>query len=258
MSNSAPSATSHSDYLRLMGVQEWQSRLTVAEVSVQAEPNSDTQVAATTEPAELATEPTTAIASAETLTTPTKPQAALPVVTKALKAGDVISKSGKPCPVCIEKNVIQFQTMVAGQKWFWLVSAFGYQGQFTLDDEAGRLLQAMLSAVKSDAINAADVRVMGCEEVPDQNCAEWIALQIKQKAPDLVMVMGLSLSRLLLMSRDPKAEIPVDLSGGDFDLMGLPLIATHHPAEILADKSLKRQVWADLQKGLAKKSSKKA
>lgn len=190
-------------------------------------------------------------------TTPNKPQVVLPVVTKALKADDVISKSGKPCPMCIEKNVVQFQTMVAGQKWFWLVSAFGYQGQFTLDDEAGRLLQAMLSAVKSDRISVADIRVMGCQEVPDQNCAEWIALQIKQKSPDLVMVMGLSLSRLLLMSRDPKAEIPMDLLGGDFDLMGLPLIATYHPAEMLADASLKRQVWADLQKGLAKAPAKK-
>ena len=185
---------------------------------------------------------------------------AIPVATKSLKVGDVIDKRGKPCPICMDKNVVHFQTMVNDKKWHWLVSAFGYQGQFSLTDEKGQLLQAMIAAVKGGAIHESDLRLMDCSEVPDQNCAEWIALQIHQNSPDVLVVMGLSLARLLLLSKDVEQSdamkaLPANMVGGEFDLLGLPLIATYHPAEIVSDVSLKRQVWTDLQKAIAHSAS---
>lgn len=185
-----------------------------------------------------------------------KIKSAIPVATQSLQVDDIIDKSGTPCPICIEKNVIHFQTLVNGKKWHWLVSAFGYQGQYSLDDADGKLLQAMVAAVKGNQIGESDLRLMDCAEVPDQNCAEWIALQIHQRSPDVVIVMGLSLARLLLLSKDVgpdemRKTLPIEMTSGEYDLSGLPLIATHHPAEILADTSLKRQVWTDLQKALA-------
>lgn len=182
--------------------------------------------------------------------------AAIPVATNSLKVDDVIDKSGTPCPICIEKNVVHFQVLVNGKKWHWLVSAFGYQGSFSLEDENGKLLKAMVTAVKGEDLKQNDLRLMDCSEVPDQNCAEWIALQIHKRSPDVVVVMGLSLARLLLLSKDVNQNeamktLPVDMVGGEYDLLGLPLIATHHPKEILADVSLKRQVWTDLQRALS-------
>ena len=181
---------------------------------------------------------------------------AIPVARQSLNVGDVLDKSGKPCPICIEKNVIHFTLTVNGKKWHWLVSAFGYQGRFSLEDANGKLLKAMVSAVKGGAISEGDLRLMDCSEVPDQNCAEWIALQILQRSPDVVIVMGLSLARLLLLSKDvghneTMKTLPVEMACGEYDLSGLPLIATHHPSEITVNTSLKRQVWADLQKALA-------
>ena len=185
-----------------------------------------------------------------------EPAFTIPVATNSLKADDVIDKSGTPCPICIEKNVVHFQTTVNGKKWHWFVSAFGYQGSFSLQDANGKLLQAMVAAVKGGSVSQNDLRLMDCSEVPDQNCAEWIALQIYQHSPDIVIVMGLSLARLLLLSKDvnnPDAlkTLPVEMISGEYKLLELPLIATHHPAEIVIDPSLKRQVWADLQKAIA-------
>ena len=181
---------------------------------------------------------------------------AIPIARQSLHVGDVLDKSGKPCPICIEKNVIHFTVTVNGKKWHWLVSAFGYQGRFSLQDANGKLLTAMVAAVKGEDIDEGDLRLMDCSEVPDQNCAEWIALQIVQRSPDVIIVMGLSLARLLLLSKDvchneTMKTLPVEMVCGEYDLSGLPLIATHHPSEIVVNTSLKRQVWADLQKALA-------
>lgn len=186
-----------------------------------------------------------------------EPTINIPVATQAIVVEEAIDKPGKPCPVCIEKNVVHFQSVVNGKKWYWLVSAFGYKGKFSLEDANGKLLQAMVSAVKGGELTKADFRVMDCSEVPDQGCAEWLSLQIHQRDPDVVIVMGLSLARLLLLSKDNNRDaamktFPVSMVCGEYDLLNKPLIATHHPAEIVADPSLKRQVWTDLQVAIAR------
>ena len=180
----------------------------------------------------------------------------IPVATNSLKVDDIVNKLGKRCPICIEKNVIHFQVIINGKKWHWLVSAFDFQTPYSLKDGKGKLLQAMVSAVKGGELNQADLHLMGCSQELDQNCVEWIARQIHQHSPDVVIVMGLSLARLLLMSKDltrngKMQSVPIDMVCGEYDLLGLPLIATYHPAEIMADVRLKRQVWIDLQKALA-------
>lgn len=206
----------HSDYLNLMGIDVWEKRTSVSREQASS----------------------------------------IPIITKKLNIDDVINKSGSACPICIEKNVVHLQTMINGKKWYWLVSTFDCQESFSLQNPNAKLLQAMVSAVKGGNITQNDLRFMNCSEVRNQNCAKWLAHQIRQHSPDVLIVMGLSLARLLLLSKDIGQDaametLPVNMIDGEYELLKLPLIATYHPAEILADLSLKRQVWKDLKRALA-------
>ncbi|MGH1540797.1 MAG: hypothetical protein ACRBHB_10275 [Arenicella sp.] len=217
-------------YLELMGVQCWQLRQ--HEQAVAADNMADTD------------------------------NMAVPIVAKKVLVEETI-----PCPLCLERDVIHFRTTVetsSGSKvWYWLISAFGRQGKFSMTTQQGQLLLAILKAVGSSEPGSDHVEVLHCEDLSEQVCADNIRQKLLAEPVDMIVSMGLSLSRLLLQfnlksQSDAGDEstvvnqlVPADLSSAVHSFADVPLLATLHLAELIDEPLKKRQVWEDLQRAMA-------
>lgn len=67
--------------------------------------------------------------------------------------------------------------------------------------------------------------------------------RIRAVAPKVVVALGERAAQMLLQSGEPLSS----LRGRFRDLEGTPLMATLHPDQILADESLKREVWQEMK-----------
>lgn len=74
-------------------------------------------------------------------------------------------------------------------------------------------------------------------------CRAAISGRIAEVAPEVVVTLGEQGTRLLLEN-----EAPLERLRGRFhDFGGIPLMPSFHPDAMLADQSLKRDVWSDMQ-----------
>ena len=67
--------------------------------------------------------------------------------------------------------------------------------------------------------------------------------RIAAVAPEVVVALGEEAAQCLLESRDPIAA----LRGRFLDLAGRPFMATLHPGQLVADQSLKRDLWNEMK-----------
>ena len=67
--------------------------------------------------------------------------------------------------------------------------------------------------------------------------------RIAAVAPEVVVALGEKAAQLLLESSQPVAR----LRGSFHDLSGTPLMPSLHPAALLENPALKREVWSDMQ-----------
>jgi uracil-DNA glycosylase len=67
--------------------------------------------------------------------------------------------------------------------------------------------------------------------------------RIMAVAPEVVVSLGETATQLLMQSRDSLAS----LRGRFLDLDTIPLMATLHPDQLVADVALKREVWSEMQ-----------
>lgn len=81
----------------------------------------------------------------------------------------------------------------------------------------------------------------GGSEVSD-GCMELLKLQCAIAKPSCIVFFGEAAQLAGVISGSLKEE-----RGCDFTFEGIPAIATYSPAEVLADLSLKRDIWKDLQ-----------
>ena len=72
--------------------------------------------------------------------------------------------------------------------------------------------------------------------------------RIAAVAPGVVVALGEPAARVLLQSREPIGK----LRGRFHDLQGIPLMATLHPDQLLADESLKRELWNEMKQVMSK------
>lgn len=76
-----------------------------------------------------------------------------------------------------------------------------------------------------------------------KSCTPFLRSQLEAVAPDAVLVLGETAARFLM--NDPGAM--AELRGRWWSLIGRPAIASHGLEAVLADATLKRESWADLQ-----------
>ena len=80
-----------------------------------------------------------------------------------------------------------------------------------------------------------------------QTCQPYLDEQIKIISPKVIITLGASSTRALLKSDD----VISSLRGNFAEYMGIPLMPTYHPAALLRNPKLKKDVWHDMQKVMA-------
>jgi DNA polymerase len=80
-----------------------------------------------------------------------------------------------------------------------------------------------------------------------QTCQPYLDEQIKIISPKVIITLGASSTRALLKSDD----VISSLRGNFTEYMGIPLMPTYHPAALLRNPKLKKDVWHDMQKVMA-------
>lgn len=118
--------------------------------------------------------------------------------------------------------------------------------------EAGALLWKIIGAMKlsPDAVYVTHTRM--CRPHPGQDvrpfaslpCKSYLEDCIRLLKPEVICALGEKAGQLLSGEKACLAE----LRGRTMSFASLPLMITHHPAEMLAHPGLKRETWEDVQK----------
>ncbi|MBR3627221.1 MAG: uracil-DNA glycosylase [Elusimicrobia bacterium] len=80
-----------------------------------------------------------------------------------------------------------------------------------------------------------------------QICQPYLDEQIKIISPKVIITLGASSTRALLKTDD----VISSLRGKFTEYMGIPLMPTYHPAALLRNPKLKKDVWQDMKKVMA-------
>jgi DNA polymerase len=67
--------------------------------------------------------------------------------------------------------------------------------------------------------------------------------QVKAIKPEIIVALGTFAAQTLLQSKEPISR----LRGKFHDYHGIPLMPTFHPAFLLRNQNMKREVWEDMQ-----------
>ena len=116
---------------------------------------------------------------------------------------------------------------------------------------AGQLLDRILLAIGLDRHDVYIANVIKCRPPSNRTptpeeaslCWPWLAGQLEIIQPKIVVTLGSSATRQLV---DEKAMIS-KVRGEWVESLGLRIMPTYHPAALLHNPKLKKDVWADFQ-----------
>ncbi|NJO14706.1 MAG: uracil-DNA glycosylase [Thioploca sp.] len=118
---------------------------------------------------------------------------------------------------------------------------------------AGQLLNAMLYAIELRREEVYIANIIKCRPPNNRNptheestrCNPFLQQQIALIKPKLIIALGRVAAQQLLATTEPIGQ----LRGRRFEYtyLGIPLIATYHPAYLLRRPTEKRRAWQDLQ-----------
>ena len=115
---------------------------------------------------------------------------------------------------------------------------------------SGKLLTAMLGAIKLERQSVYIANITKCRPPNDrdpssqemENCSIYLQQQIALIQPKVILAVGRIAAHKLLAT-----DIAVGkLRGQQYEVDGLPVIVTYHPAYLLRKPSEKRKAWQDL------------
>ncbi len=80
---------------------------------------------------------------------------------------------------------------------------------------------------------------------PDEieQCEPFLLRQVQAVGPEVIVCLGTFATHTLLKTREPISK----LRGRFHDYHGIPLMPTFHPAFLLRNPGMKREVWSDVQ-----------
>jgi DNA polymerase len=129
--------------------------------------------------------------------------------------------------------------------------------------EAGQLLTKIIAAMQFKRSEVYICNILKCRPPgnrnpqPDeiQQCQPFLLRQLKALSPEAIVCLGTFAAQTLLQTKEPISR----LRGRFHDYHGIPLMPTFHPAFLLRNPAMKREVWEDMQKvmGLLKIQLKK-
>ncbi|MCK4413767.1 MAG: uracil-DNA glycosylase [Candidatus Eisenbacteria sp.] len=115
---------------------------------------------------------------------------------------------------------------------------------------AGQLLTKIIAAIGLDRKDVYICNVLKCRPPGNRNpmadeiesCTPYLQRQLAILKPRLICTLGLFATQVLLESKAPIGK----LRGRVFRYQGIPLVPTYHPAALLRNPNLKRNVWEDM------------
>lgn len=117
--------------------------------------------------------------------------------------------------------------------------------------EAGQLLTKIIAAMGFKREEVYICNVLKCRPPGNRNpqpaeieqCGPFMLRQIKAIAPQALVAFGTFAAQTLLETKAPISK----LRGHFHDYHGIPLMPTFHPAFLLRNAGMKREVWEDMQ-----------
>ncbi len=115
---------------------------------------------------------------------------------------------------------------------------------------AGKMLDQMLFAIGESRDSVFIANILKCrppnnrDPKPDEAaaCREYLNSQIALVRPKIILAVGRIAAQNLLGTDDPVGR----MRGRSYDLDGIPLVVTYHPAYLLRSPSQKQKSWSDL------------
>ena len=118
--------------------------------------------------------------------------------------------------------------------------------------KAGQLLTRIIQAIDLSREAIYICNVIKCRPPENRNplpeeiesCEPFLLKQVEAIKPKVICALGKFAAQTLL-----KTEAPISALRGRFhSYHGIPLMPTYHPAYLLRNPNMKRQVWEDVQK----------
>jgi DNA polymerase len=118
--------------------------------------------------------------------------------------------------------------------------------------KAGQLLTKIIESIKLSREEVYIANIVKCRPPQNRNpeldeiqsCSPFLMKQIHVIQPKIICALGTFAAQTLLKT-DTKIS---DLRGKIFDLEGIKVIPTYHPAFLLRNPERKREVWEDMKK----------
>jgi DNA polymerase len=122
--------------------------------------------------------------------------------------------------------------------------------------EAGMLLTKIIQAMGLQRSQVYICNVLKCRPPNNRNplpseidkCHPFMLRQVRAIAPEVIVALGTFAVQTLLESKEPISK----LRGRFHDYHGIPLMPTFHPAFLLRNQNMKREVWEDMQQVMKK------
>lgn len=117
--------------------------------------------------------------------------------------------------------------------------------------EAGQLLTRIIEAMGFARDDVYICNVLKCRPPNNRNpqpveieaCHPFLLRQLRAIAPKVIVALGTFAAQTLLQTREPISR----LRGRFHDYHGIPLMPTFHPAYLLRNPAMKREVWDDMK-----------
>lgn len=117
--------------------------------------------------------------------------------------------------------------------------------------KAGQLLTKIIQAIQMTRDEVYICNIVKCRPPENRNpeadeitaCLPYLKRQIQAIQPDFICALGTVAAQTLLETKTPVSR----LRGRFFDLEGVRVLPTYHPAFLLRNPEKKREVWEDMQ-----------
>lgn len=118
--------------------------------------------------------------------------------------------------------------------------------------EAGQLLTKIIVAMHFQRRDVYICNILKCRPPHNRNpqteeieqCQPFLLRQLRSINPEAIVCLGTFAAQTLLNTKEPISK----LRGRFHDYHGIPLMPTFHPAFLLRNPAMKREVWEDMQK----------
>lgn len=125
--------------------------------------------------------------------------------------------------------------------------------------EAGQLLTKIIQAMGFARDDVYICNVLKCRPPNNRNpqpdeieqCEPFLLRQVRAVGPEVIICLGTFATHTLLKTREPISK----LRGQFHDYNGIPLMPTFHPAFLLRNPGMKREVWSDVQQVMKRLSA---